>query len=126
MLLTNLWSSLLRKSKLYRFRTTFKIVFWIALIVAYTAAILPQDSAPQITGFSDKAHHVFAFVFLGVLLRLGYDIKYWYALLVLLGFGIFIEVSQYFTPTRFADIKDVMADLIGAFIGLKIISIYVK
>jgi len=110
----------LRKSKLYKFRTAFKIVFWIALIVAYTAAILPQDFAPQITGFSDKVHHVFAFVVLGVLLRLGYDIKYWYALLVLVGFGVFIEVSQYFTPTRFADIKDVIADLIGAFIGLKI------
>jgi len=110
----------LKKSKLYKIRTTFKVLFWIAFIGAYIAAILPQDFAPQMTGFSDKAHHVFAFVVLGVLLRLGYVIKYWYALLVLLGFGIFIEFSQYFTPTRFADIKDVIADLIGAFIGLKI------
>jgi len=110
----------LRKLKLYKFRVTFKIFFWLALIIAYIAAILPQDSAPQISAFSDKTHHVFAFVILGILLRLGYDIKYWYALLSLVGFGIIIEFSQYFTPTRFADIKDVIADIVGAFIGLKI------
>jgi VanZ family protein len=89
-------------------------------MVAYIAAVLPQDLAPTVPELSDKAHHVFAFVVLGLLLRLAYKINYWYGLLILVGFGVFIEVSQYFTVTRVAEEKDVIADLIGSFIGLKL------
>ena len=84
------------------------------------AAVVPQDMAPSIPEVSDKAHHVFAFVVLGLLLRLGYQINYWYALTILLVYGVFIEFSQIFAINRFADIKDVIADVIGAFIGLKL------
>jgi len=110
----------LRKSKLYSHRPTFKVLFWIALITAYIAAVLPQDLAPNVPELSDKAHHVLAFVVLGLLLRLAYKINYWYGLLLLVGFGVFIEVSQYFTPTRAAEGKDVIADLVGTFIGFKL------
>ena len=101
------------------------MLFWSAIVVSYVAAILPQDLAPTVPELSDKAHHVFAFIVLGVLFRLAYTINYWYALLLLLGFGILIEVSQYYTPTRFAEVKDVLADMIGALIGLKL-SKYLK
>jgi VanZ family protein len=89
-------------------------------VLAYITAILPQDLVPSIPELSDKGHHVFAFVVLGILLRLAYKINYWYGLLILVVFGMFIEVSQYFTTTRVAEEKDVLADLIGAFIGLKL------
>jgi len=88
--------------------------------VSYVAAILPQEIAPSIGTLSDKAHHIFAFLTLGVLLRLAYQLKYWYGLLLLIAFGIFIEISQYYTPDRCAEYKDVVADTIGAFIGLKL------
>ena len=110
----------MRKLRLYKYRSTFRVLFWLALVVAYIAAILPQGSAPSIPELSDKAQHVFAFVVLGLLLRLAYKINYWYGLLTLLGFGIFIEISQYFTSTRVAEEKDVIADFIGSFIGLKL------
>ena len=110
----------MRKSRLYKHRSTFRVLFWLALVVAYIAAILPQDSAPSIPSFSDKGHHVLAFIVLGLLLRLAYKVNYWYGLLILVGFGAFIEVSQYFTETRVAEEKDVIADLIGSFIGLKL------
>lgn len=110
----------MKKSRLYKHRSTFRVLFWLALLVAYVAAILPQDSAPSIPELSDKAHHVFAFVVLGLLLRLSYKVNYWYGLLILVGFGILIEVSQYFTATRVAEEQDVIADLVGAFIGLKL------
>jgi len=96
------------------------MLFWLALLVAYIAAVIPQDISPTVLELSDKAHHIFAFVVLGLLLRLAYTINYWYGLLLLMGFGIFIEVSQYFTLTRVAESKDVIADLIGSFIGLKL------
>ena len=110
----------MRKSKLYKYRLQFKVLFWLALIVSYVAAVVPQDMSPNIPEVSDKVHHVFAFVVLGLLLRLGYQINYWYALMVLLAYGAFIEFSQIYAIGRFADVEDVVADLIGAFAGLKL------
>jgi len=83
-------------------------------------AVLPQEMAPSIPEVSDKAQHVFAFVVLGLLLRLGYQIKYWYALMALVAYGAFIEFSQIYAIGRFSDLKDVVSNLIGAFVGLKL------
>jgi len=120
MTVKNLWSLLLRKSKLYRYRSIFRVLFWLALIGSYVAAVLPQDMAPTIGPLSDKAHHVLAFVILGLLLRLAYQINYWYALVFLVGYGAFIEFSQLYAVNRSAEMEDVTADLIGSFIGLKL------
>ena len=120
MIVKSLWSLLLRKSKLYRYRPTFKVLFWLALIGSYVAAVLPQDIAPTLGPLSDKAHHVLAFVVLGLLLRLAYQINYWYALVFLVGYGAFIEFSQLYAVNRSAEMEDVAADLIGSFTGLKL------
>lgn len=116
----------MRKSKLYKYRAQFKILFILALVVCYIAAILPADLAPHVKSLSDKAHHIFAFVILGLLFRLAYRINYWKALVLLLLFGAFIEFSQYFVEGRCAESKDVLADLIGSFIGLKLYKYLVK
>ena len=110
----------MRKSKLYKYRSTFKVLFWLAIISSYVAAVLPQDMAPTIGPLSDKAHHVLAFVLLGLLLRLAYQINYWYALIFLMGYGAFIEFSQLYAVNRSAEMEDVAADLIGSFTGLKL------
>ena len=80
---------------------------------------MPSSSAP-LFAWADKANHVFAFIVLGLLLRLSYGITYWRAIVLLLVFGIFIELSQYMTPSRSAEIQDIGADLIGIFVGLKL------
>ena len=105
---------------LYRYQTQWRIVFWTALFTSYLFAVLPDTLAPHVPQVSDKIHHIFAFVVLGLLLRISYRISYWYALCTLLGYGIFIELSQYFLPTRSADYQDVVADIVGSFIGLKL------
>ncbi|MCF6245514.1 MAG: VanZ family protein [Sulfurovum sp.] len=110
----------MRKSKLYRYQIQFKILFWLAIIISYIFAVLPADVAPSIPELSDKAHHVFAFVVLGLLLRLGYKVNYWYAFIILVAYGAFIEFSQLFSINRFADVKDILADLVGTFIGLRL------
>ena len=104
----------------YKYNGIFRILFWLALITTYIAAVLPQNIAPTVPALSDKAHHIFTFIVLGLLLRLAYKVNYWYGLLFLVGFGVFIEISQYFTPTRAAESKDVIADLVGIFIGFKL------
>lgn len=96
------------------------MAFWLAFVVSYIAAVVPQDMAPQIGPLSDKAHHVLAFVILGLLLRLSYRINYWYALLLLIGYGALIEFSQLYAVNRSAELADIAADAIGSFIGLKL------
>ena len=115
----HLWSISLHRYPLYRYRRQFRLLFVVALIAIYVLALLPQAQAPQFH-WSDKANHVFAFVVLGFLLRLGFRISYWQSLLLLVGYGTFIEISQYFTPDRSAELADIGADTIGSLVGLKL------
>jgi len=114
-----LWSVSLRRYPLYRYQSLFKGVFVVTVVAVYLLALLPQGQAPQFT-WSDKVNHIFAFLVLGLLLRLGFGISYWRGLLLLIGYGVFIEISQYFTPDRSAELADIGADTIGSFIGLKL------
>ncbi|NKQ41419.1 MAG: VanZ family protein [Sulfurovum sp.] len=100
---------------LYRYKKFFGVAFLFCIVAIYLLAMLPQEKAPQL-GWSDKGNHVFAFVVLGLLLRLGFRISYWRALALLIAYGAFVELSQYFTPTRSAELADVAADTIGAHI----------
>ena len=118
MTVRNLWTLLLKKLNLYRYQAYIRGVFWFALIGSYIAAVLPQDLAPVLGPFGDKTHHILAFFILGILLRLAYEMKYRYAFLFLLTYGIFIEISQLFAINRSAEIMDVVADLIGTVIGI--------
>ncbi len=111
----------MKRSKHYRYRSLFRTLFWLALVTSYVAAVLPQELAPHVGSLNDKAHHILAFIVLGMLLRFSYRVRYWYALLFLSGYGVFIELSQLWIATnRYADINDVAADIIGSFIGLKL------
>lgn len=76
--------------------------------------------APSVGTLSDKSHHILAFLVLSLLLRFAYEIKYWHAFLALVLFGAFIEVSQLFAINRSGEVVDVLADVIGIFIGLKL------
>ena len=119
MTVMRLWSISLRRYPAYRYRRQFRLLFVVALIAIYVLALLPQAQAPQFH-WSDKANHVFAFVVLGFLLRLGFRISYWQSLLWLIAYGVFVEFSQYFTPDRSAELADIGADIIGSFTGLKL------
>ena len=119
MTVMRLWSVSLHRYPLYRYRRQFRLLFIVALIAIYIAALLPQAQVPDFR-WSDKANHIFAFVVLGLLFRLGFRVSYWQSLLWLIGYGVFIELSQYFTPDRSAELADIGADMIGSFVGLKL------
>ena len=114
-----LWSTSLHRYPLYKYRGQFRFLFVVTLIAIYILALLPQAQAPQFH-WSDKANHIFAFVVLGLLLRLGFRLSYWQSILLLIGYGVLIEISQYFTPDRSAELADIGADTIGSFVGLKL------
>jgi len=96
----------------------FKILFWVALIGSYVAAIVPQEVAPHIGSLSDKGIHFIAFAVLTLLFSFAYRTVWARTSLLLLAYAVFIEVSQLFTPNRSAELLDVVADVIGITIGL--------
>lgn len=89
-----------------------RLVFILTITVVFILAVLPAQEVH--IGFSyDKLNHIAAFFVLGVLTRFAWPGKgAALALLLLLGFGILIEVVQYYEG-RDASFLDVMADIIG-------------
>jgi len=96
----------------------FRALFWLALIISYISAVVPQDMAPKIGSLSDKSIHFIAFVGLTLLLRFAYSVTWFQTLLLLFVYAVFIEFSQLFTLNRSAELLDIVADVIGIGIGL--------
>jgi len=86
----------------------------VALLAITTLALMPAHDVPITSGW-DKLDHWGAFFTLAALLdRSSYCRLFWRRTLPLLvAYGIGIEVAQYFTPDRDADVFDVIADSIG-------------
>jgi len=95
-----------------------KILFWLALTGSYILAVLPQENVPQLTPFSDKGNHFIAFSVLTLLLLHAYRVKYLVAFVLMILYGVLIEVSQLFTVNRQGELLDVLADTIGVVIGI--------
>jgi len=95
-----------------------KIVFWVALLGSYVAAVVPQKVTPHVGELSDKWTHILAFVVLTLLLKFAYKITSLKGFFVLFAFGVWIEVSQYFTLDRSSEFLDIAADATGIGIGL--------
>ncbi len=102
----------------FNYPLVFRTLFWLALIISYISAIVPQDIAPTIGSLSDKSIHFIAFAVLTLLLRFAYSITWFQTFLLLFVYAVFIEFSQFFTPNRSAEVLDVVADVIGIWIGL--------
>jgi len=96
-----------------------RVLFYTTLLIITILAFLPDyDALPPIVSFSDILNHTLAFVVLFLLLKAAHPqlaLKYLFILLVI--YAIFIEVVQYFLPTRFASFSDILADITGLFIG---------
>ena len=114
-----LWRRSLPRYQPSKYYRLFAVLFVVAIIVISILALLPQEQAPQLQ-WSDKLTHMFAFMVLAFLLRMGFRISYFQSLALLIGYGMLIEFAQYFTPDRSAEWADVGADTIGSFIGLKL------
>lgn len=93
----------------------------VLLLVAITyLALIPKPPEGMTTGW-DKSNHLFAFgslAFVGVQARWREPRRWGALLLLLLAYGIGIELAQHFLPPRSADWQDVVADMVGALAGL--------
>ncbi len=85
----------------------------LALLVITTLALVPAQEMPLGSGW-DKLDHWSAFFILSLLAAHAFpQQRFWRVGLALLAYGVGIEIAQYFTRYRSADIMDVVADGIG-------------
>lgn len=93
----------------------YKILFYITAFIVFIFAIVNNDHIVINSIYADKIKHISAFFTLSLLLNkasstLAHRFRNIVALLL---FGFFIEVVQYFIPSRDSDWMDVLADFVG-------------
>ncbi|MBI1910473.1 MAG: VanZ family protein [Deltaproteobacteria bacterium] len=107
-----------------------KLVAWapLALYMAliFIVSINPMpDEIPDESGI-DKIYHAVAYAIMGFLMAKAIESGarsrspsnvIIITILITFGFGAFIEVCQSFTPSRYADIYDAIANGFGGFLG---------
>jgi VanZ family protein len=91
--------------------------FWLCALMVLLLALMPAAPTMPGTGW-DKSNHLLAFAVLGALGFLSYPGRVAWLLLALLAYGGLIEVLQWFTPGRFAEWTDWLADAVGLIIGV--------
>ncbi len=101
-----------------------KFLFFSVLTAITTLAFLPNYNAlPDVVSFSDILNHFLAFLVLTFLFKFAYPaLKNILHVILLTLYAIFIEVVQYFLPTRYADPMDILFDLFGIALAYGIIS----
>jgi VanZ family protein len=97
---------------------TTSISFRLALLAALAVVIhlaTTQINYPVIENMNDKVNHILAFYVLGFLADFSFPRKNFglSKILPLLGFGLLIEVIQYFLPYRSFSLYDLAADAAG-------------
>lgn len=91
-------------------------VFWVCALAVLVLSLMPVVPHMPSTGW-DKSNHMLAFAVLAVLGLWGYPGCMARLLMGLLAYGGLIEVLQSFTPDRFAEWADLLADAVGALVG---------
>ena len=101
-----------------------RVISLLLFVVVMVLALMPQVPTEFSTGW-DKLNHALAFCALAFAWRLGFPGGGWRWVqlgLALLGTGGAIEIVQQFVPGRQADWADLLADAIGAGIGMSMVA----
>jgi VanZ family protein len=102
------------------FQRHWRLLLWLLAAVTCGFAFAPHAPELKIEN-GDKVQHILAFGTLAgcACLALGSQRKAWLRVMAaMLAFGVFIELVQAFLPTRSADWRDVLADTLGAGVGV--------
>lgn len=109
------------KSRVWQWR-------WLLVFAMLTLMVLslmtPSADLPS-TGW-DKGNHMLGFALLAALGHFAWPGVRWPVLLGLLAYGGLIEVLQSFTPARFAEFNDLVADGVGLLAGEALVTLYTR
>jgi VanZ family protein len=90
--------------------------FWFCAIGILVMSLAPITVSMPTTGW-DKSNHSLGFAVLGLLGCWAWPGRAAVVLPALLAYGGAIELLQAFTPDRFAEATDVLADAVGLLLG---------
>ncbi len=91
-----------------------RVIFVILIVsISYIAFLPNYDDLPDFTSLSDILNHFIAFFVLALFLDLGFLPKIRNAFIILVCYGLFIEIVQHFLPNRVFDLADVLVDISG-------------
>jgi VanZ family protein len=96
--------------------TMLRSAFWICVLAILAMSLMPPVPQMPTTGW-DKSNHMLGFAVLMLLGRSAYPGRTVFLVAGLLAYGALIELLQSFTPTRFAEWGDLLADGLGLFAG---------
>jgi VanZ family protein len=88
----------------------------VAMLALLVLSLMPPSPHMPTTGW-DKSNHMLGFAVLAVLGHAAWPLRTMSVLVGLLAYGGLIEVLQSFTPDRFAEWGDLLADGVGLLIG---------
>ena len=100
-------------------QTLWRAGFYSCLVAVFVLALGSSNVQVISTGW-DKANHVLAFSVLAFLLIHAHHLGRSKAFALLIVIGAVIEVLQSFTPNRYAEWYDLIADGLGAVLGISI------
>lgn len=85
----------------------------LAALVIVSYLFFSQQQLPTGVPNSDKIGHIFVFFTLALLIFKATTLRRSYQMLLLLGYGVLVEVIQHFIPYRSGGLDDVIADVAG-------------
>ncbi len=92
---------------------------WAVLITL--VSVLPSEQAIS-TGLGDKWEHLAGYALLACLIKIARQdtLSAWKIAAAVILFGAMLEIVQSFVPGRHAELLDVLADMLGAALGIAI------
>ncbi len=96
------------------------IVFTVIIFIISSLELKTIPGIPGIPKFSWNPYlHMGEFGLFSMLLMFGFPkIKPYILGLISITYGILDEIHQFFVPTRYFDVKDILFDVIGAILGI--------
>lgn len=103
----------------YNFPIYWKLSLILSLLTILLLTLSPNGLNPIKLAQIDKFYHICAFAALAFTKRMAF---YQTPIIILIflsaGIGLLIEVIQYFIPNRSFSVADIIADIVGAILGL--------
>ncbi|WP_034764709.1 VanZ family protein [Chrysiogenes arsenatis] len=103
-----------------------KIVVTVGVIAITYLALTPHATIPSIDQANDKLKHILAFAFLACTTTLSWNWSWKKVFFLLLFYGAAIELAQSGIAGRHASGYDIVADVVGIFVGLLLSTIFRK
>jgi VanZ family protein len=113
-----------------RSTSSFYLIFsWLSILIVTILLVLPNDSFPEVKGFVDLDKVIHIIIFAGLMFNF-YMWKPRYKIHFLIGgivYGILMEfIQEYWCVNRSFAVADMVADAIGAVLGLWIANLCLR